>query len=166
MTIKQSVHAIFIQLEDSLVQLSSQQYCQKKINTLSGASIWQHVRHVVEMFICLQDGYTSGIVNYENRKRDITIETLKGTAIVIMNKINSALLNENKVLVLEAGFYENSDELNKIPTKYFREIACNLEHAFHHMVLIKIAVNKVPDTQLRDGYGVASSKLKYRKETV
>jgi len=165
MTIQQSVHAIFNQLENSLVQLSNQQYCQK-INTLSDASIGQHVRHVVEMFVCLQDGYTSGIVNYENRKRDITIERSKETAIDIMNKINSALLNENKFLVLEAGFDENSDEINKIPTNYFREIAYNLEHAIHHMALIKIGINEVSDTQLSDGYGVASSTIKYRKETI
>jgi len=165
MTIQQSVHAIFNQLENSLVQLSNQQYCQK-INTLSDASIGQHVRHVVEMFVCLQDGYTSGIVNYENRKRDITIERSKETAIDIMNKINSALLNENKFLVLEAGFDENSDEINKIPTNYFREIAYNLEHAIHHMALIKIGINEVSDTQLPDGYGVASSTIKYRKETI
>jgi len=165
MTIQQSVHAIFNQLENSLVQLSNQQYCQK-INTLSGASIGQHVRHVVEMFVCLQDGYTSGIVNYENRKRDITIERSKETAIDIMSKINSALLNENKFLVLEAGFDENSDEINKIPTNYFREIAYNLEHAIHHMALIKIGINEVSDTQLPDGYGVASSTIKYRKETI
>ncbi len=165
MTIQQSVHAIFIQLENSLLQLSNEQYC-KKIETLSGASIGQHVRHVVEMFVCLQDGYTAGIVNYENRKRDITIETSKETAIDVMNKINSALLNENKPLVLEAGFDENSDELNNIPTNYFREIAYNLEHAIHHMALIKIGINEVPDTQLPDGYGVASSTIKYRKETI
>ncbi len=163
MTIQQSVHAIFNQLEDSLLQLSNEQYRQK-IDTLSGASIGQHVRHVVEMFVCLQDGYTSGIVNYEKRKRDITIETSKETAIDIMNKIISALLNENKSLVLEAGFDENSDELNKILTNYFREIAYNQEHAIHHMALIKIGINEVSDTQLPDGYGVASSTLKYRKE--
>jgi hypothetical protein len=163
MTIQQSVHAIFNQLEDSLLQLSNEQYRQK-IDTLSGASIGQHVRHVVEMFVCLQDGYTSGIVNYEKRKRDITIETSKETAIDIMNKIISALLNENKSLVLEAGFDENSDELNKILTNYFREIAYNQEHAIHHMALIKIGINEVLDTQLPDGYGVASSTLKYRKE--
>jgi len=164
MTIQQSVHAILNQLENSLVQLTNHQYC-KKSDTLSGASIGQHVRHVVEMFVCLQDGYISGVVNYEKRKRDIAIETSKETAIDIMNKINSSLLNENKSLVLEASFDENSYELNNIPTNYFREIAYNLEHAIHHMALIKIGINEVSDTQLPDGYGVASSTIKYRKET-
>ncbi len=163
MIIQQSVHTIFNQLEDSLVQLSNQQYCQK-IDTLSGASIGQHVRHVVEMFVCLQDGLSSGIVNYEKRKRDITIETSKETAIELMNKIDSSLLNENKSLILEAGFDENDEELNKVPTNYLREIAYNLEHAIHHMALIKIGINEISEIKLPDGYGVASSTIKYRKE--
>ncbi len=164
MTIQQSVHAIFNQLENSLVQLSDQQYCQK-IDTLSGATIGEHVRHIVEMFVGLQDGYTAGIVNYESRKRDIAIETSKETAIDVMAKINAALLNENKSLVLEAGFDENSDALNKIPTNYFREIAYNLEHAIHHMALIKIGIKQVSEIVLPDGYGVASSTIKYKKVT-
>jgi len=163
MTIQQSVQTIFNQLKGSLEQLTNQQYYQN-IDILSGASIGQHVRHVVEMFICLQDGYTSGFVNYENRKRDITIETAKETAIDVMNKINAALFNENKSLVLQAGFDENNNELNNIPTNYFREIAYNLEHAIHHMALIKIGIKEISEIVLQDGYGVASSTLKFRKE--
>ncbi len=163
-TIQQSVYVIFKQIEHSLVELSSDQYCQR-IDTLSGSSIGQHVRHVVEMFVCLQDGYSSGVVNYENRKRDITIETSKETAIDMMNKIKAALMHENKNLVLEASFDENSDEVNIIPTNYFREIAYNLEHAIHHLALIKIGIKEVSNTELNDGYGTASSTIKSRKET-
>ena len=105
MTIQQSVHSIFKQLENSLIQLSNEQYC-KKTETLSGASIGQHVRHIVEMFVCLQDGYITGIVNYEKRKRDIAIETSKEVAINLMDSVIAALVPENKELILEAGFDE------------------------------------------------------------
>jgi len=163
MTIQKSVLAIFQQLEDSLVKLTDDQYC-KKIDTLSGATIGQHVRHVVEMFVCLQDGYTTGIVNYEKRKRDITIETSKEIATNLMQHINTSLFTYNKELILEAGFDENSFELNQLPTNYFREIAYNLEHAIHHMAIIKIGINEVADIKLPDGYGIASSTIKYRKQ--
>lgn len=163
MTIQKSVLAIFQQLEDSLVKLTDDQYC-KKIDTLSGATIGQHVRHVVEMFVCLQDGYTTGIVNYEKRKRDITIETSKEIATNLMQHINTSLFTDNKELILEAGFDENSFELNQLPTNYFREIAYNLEHAIHHMALIKIGINEVAGLKLPEGYGIASSTLKYRKQ--
>lgn len=162
MTIQQSVRVIFQQLEDSLEQLTNEQYC-KRIATLSGATVGQHVRHVVEMFFCLQDGYTTGVVNYENRKRDIAIESSNDLAIQLMQNLNKSLYAENKDLLLEAGFDENSFELNQIPTNYFREIAYNLEHAIHHMALIKIGINEVSEIILPSGYGVASSTIKYRQ---
>jgi hypothetical protein len=162
MTIQQSVQAIFQQLEDSLIQLTNQQYC-KQVSTLSGATVGQHVRHVVEMFVCLQEGYATGRVNYENRKRDITIESSTDVAINLMQHITASLFDQNKYLVLEAGFDEKSVELNQIPTNYFREIAYNLEHAIHHMALIKIGIHEVADLVLPAGYGVASSTIKYRQ---
>jgi hypothetical protein len=165
MTIQQSVREIFTQLADSLIQLSGEEYNQK-IDTLSGATIGQHVRHVVEMFVCLQKGYGIGIVNYEKRKREIAIETSKDVAIQLMEDVIASLCTNNKDLVLEAGFDENSNELNRLPTNYFREIAYNLEHAIHHMALIKIGINQVSDIQLPEGYGVASSTMKYRKTGV
>lgn len=161
MTIQQSVHSVLKQLEDSLVQLPDKQYFQK-VDTLSGATIGQHVRHVVEMFLCLEQGYFTGIVNYEKRKRDILIETSSVKAIEIIHHINAHFQPDNKELILQAGFDENSDELISFPTNYFREIAYNLEHAIHHMALIKIGIREVSDIQLPEGYGVASSTMKYQ----
>ena len=163
MTIQQSVQVIFKQLEDSLVQVSNEQYC-KSIETLSGATVGQHVRHIVEMFVCLQDGYTTGTVNYEKRKRDITIESSKEVAIDLMQQLHQSLFICNKDLMLEAGFDENSFGLTHLPTNYFREIAYNLEHAIHHMALIKIGMNELVGIKLPVGYGVASSTIKYRQQ--
>lgn len=163
MTIQESLLTVFQQLEDSLVELSNEQYCLN-IDTLSGATIGQHVRHVVEMLICLQDGYDAGVVNYEKRKRDITIETSKKEAIRLMQHLKVSLFQDNKALILEAGFDENSFELNRIPTNYFREIAYNLEHAIHHMALIKIGILQVSNNKLPQSYGVASSTIKYRQQ--
>ncbi len=52
MTIQKSVNSILEQLEKSIMALSDDQYT-KKIDTLSGASIGEHVRHVIELFVCL-----------------------------------------------------------------------------------------------------------------
>lgn len=161
MTIQQAAQEILKQLENSIILLSDNQY-KIKIETLSGATIGQHTRHILEMFLCLEKGYTSGEVNYEKRKRDIFIETSKGKAIDLIHHINSHLFQDNKELMLDAGFDENSDELISFPTNYFREIAYNLEHTIHHMALIKIGIKEVSDIQLPESYGVASSTIKYR----
>lgn len=161
MTIQQSARQILKQLENSIFLLSEKQY-NVKIETLSGATIGQHARHILEMFLCLEQGYAGGKVNYENRKRDILIETSKGKAIDVIHHISNHLFQNNKELVLDAGFEQTSSDLISFPTNYFREIAYNLEHTIHHMALIKIGIQEVSNIQLPDGYGVASSTMKYR----
>src|SRR5690606_8636434 len=55
-------------------QLSDKEY-STSINCLSGSSIGQHVRHILEFYICLLEGIPIGIINYDNRKRDVNLET-------------------------------------------------------------------------------------------
>lgn len=163
MTLQKSANNVLRQLEDSLNQLTDEQY-SINISILSNSSIGHHVRHVLEMFLLLQEGYESGTVNYENRKRDIIIETSKDIAIEYLQKIASTLYSENKDLVIRVGFDKNNDELNSIPSNYYREIAYNLEHSIHHMALIKIGIKEVSDIQLTEGYGTASSTIRYREK--
>lgn len=163
MTIQQSAEAVLTQLEDSILLLSDKQY-SSKIEALSEATIGQHTRHILEMFLCLEQGYVAGKVNYELRKRDILIETSKRKAIELIHHINDHLFQYNKKMVLDAGFDANSDEVMSFSTNYYREIAYNLEHTIHHMALIKIGIKEVSGIRLPTGYGVASSTLKYRSK--
>jgi hypothetical protein len=79
MQLQQSVRNVFVQLSESLHHLSDEQYV-KQSKTLFKATIGQHVRHIIELFVCLEAGYESGLVNYEKRKRDILIEKNKDFA--------------------------------------------------------------------------------------
>ena len=81
MQLQQAVKNVFVQISDTLHQLTDEQYRRPSI-TLSNATIGQHVRHVIELFLCLKQGYEAGIVNYEKRKRDINIETDRQLAIL------------------------------------------------------------------------------------
>ena len=165
MTIQQALQTVLTQLKESLIPLSDEQY-NDKIEVLSNATIGQHVRHIVEMFVCLQEGFNQGIVNYENRERDIAIETSKETALNLIYLINGSLHAENKSLKLEAGFDDSSDELYIIPSNYYRELVYNLEHTIHHMALLKIGIRAVSNIKLPEGYGVASATIKHRKELI
>ena len=79
MLLKQPIQNVFVQLTETLNQLSADEYIQPS-KTLFNASIGQHVRHIIELFLCLEKGYESGVVNYEKRKRDYQIETNKDLA--------------------------------------------------------------------------------------
>lgn len=164
MQLQQAVNNIFAQLSTSLGQLSPPQYSQPCINLFSN-TIGQHVRHIIELFQCLEHGYHSGIVNYEKRKRDVFIETDKELACHLLQCIGVDLGKPNKQLLLEACYDEaTTDSDIAIETNYYREIAYNLEHTIHHMALIRVGITEISNLQLPDDFGVASSTIKYRKQ--
>ncbi|MEP6846925.1 MAG: hypothetical protein ABI861_13015 [Panacibacter sp.] len=162
MHLQQAIANVFIQLNDSLDQLNNEQYTQP-VQTLSNATIGQHVRHIIELFICLENGYKDGTVNYEKRKRDYTIETSKELAIQLMHSIVAGLGKPNKTLMLEAGYDDLSEDVIIIETNYLREVVYNLEHTVHHMALIRVGISALSQITLPEGYGVASSTVKYRQ---
>lgn len=163
MQLQQAVNNVFVQLSASLKQLSQNEYVQP-CNTLFNNTIGQHVRHIIELFQCLENGYDAGVVNYEKRKRDLEIENSKELASQLLQKIYEELMRENKELVLEASYDEGSQEMISIATNYYREIAYNLEHTIHHMALIRVGINEVSSIKLPEEFGVASSTVKYRKQ--
>jgi hypothetical protein len=163
MLLKTPIQNVFAQLTESLHQLTPTQYAQPS-KILFNASIGQHVRHVVELFLCLENGYASGVVNYEKRKRDYKIETDKNFAIQLIKDIFHRLERPNIDLVMEAQDYEDVSGIVAIPSNYYREIAYNLEHTIHHMALIRVGINEVSSLILPDEFGVAYSTIKFRKE--
>ncbi len=163
MQIHQAIQNVFGQIIVSLEQLTGEQY-QYPCKSLFGASIGQHVRHVIELFICLNNGYETGTVNYENRKRDTRIETDKTFAIDLLQMIGNNLNKPDKALLLESAYDEQSDETITVTTNYLREIIYNLEHTVHHMALIRVGINEAANNfALPEGFGIASSTVKYRK---
>ena len=74
MQIAQAIRNVFVQLHETLDKLTPEQYtaCSK---SLFNATIGQHVRHIVELFQCLEQGYETGIVNFDRRETDRQKET-------------------------------------------------------------------------------------------
>lgn len=163
MQLQQAVNNVFVQLAETIRQLTTSQYVQPCTNLVNN-TIGQHVRHIIELFQCLEKGYPDNSVNYEKRKRDAVIETDKEFALHLLQDIYSNLNKPNKDLVLQACYDDHSPDPISIPTNYYREIAYNLEHTIHHMALIRVGINEVSDIQLPEDFGVASSTVKHRKQ--
>lgn len=162
MQLQQAVQNVFVQLAETINQLSNEQYAQP-CATLNNATIGQHIRHAIELFQCLETGYETGVVNYEKRKRDMLIETNKDFAAGLLHDLYKNLGKENKELQLDSMYDDTSDEVVTVSTNYYREIIYNLEHTIHHMALMRIGVKAVSTVQLPDDFGVASSTIRYRK---
>lgn len=145
-----------------LDQLSNKEYSQS-CTALSGASIGEHTRHILEMFQCLENSYDLGILNYDNRERNNQIQTETEFAKQCIIAIKMGLKSENKAIYLE----QIIDGLNiRIQSNYYRELLYNLEHCIHHQALIKVAVLQFENILVDENFGVARSTIEYRKQCV
>jgi hypothetical protein len=162
MQLQNSIRHILQQLTDMLERLTDEQYT-RPCTTLSGATIGEHMRHIIEGFACLNTGYGTGRVNYEARQRDRRIGQDRHFAFNLLVNTYTEIDKQDKGLILEANYDEFSEEVMQIATNYHRELLFNLEHAVHHMALIKVGLNEIAAIHLPEGFGVAPSTLKYKK---
>jgi hypothetical protein len=165
MLLQKPIDQVFVQLQNLLNTLTDGEY-QQASTVLNGSSVGQHVRHTIELFQCLQQGYNTGIVNYENRKRDPKIETDKTVALALLTEIATMLQLPNKPLLLHSLYEEQNSEGIQVATNFYREIVYNLEHTIHHMALIRIGVQDVTNIKLKDNFGVAPSTIQHRNACV
>jgi len=164
MQLELAVQRVLGQLAGSLCQLMPGSYAQS-CRTLSGSTIGAHVRHIIELFQALGNGYELGVVNYEKRKRDRALENDWDLACRQLYRIGEGLDRPDKPLLLEAGYDGMAGGPLLLTTNYHREVAYNLEHAIHHMALIRIGINEVgPYLVLPEEFGVAPATLQYKKE--
>jgi hypothetical protein len=162
MQLQRAVNDVFTQLTLSLDQLNTEQYCEPCAN-LSNSTIGQHVRHIIEMFQCLEKGYNTGVVNYEKRSRDKNIESNRAFALELLKSLSGGLAKQDRKLVLEGVYHDDSAEPMCFPTNYYREIVYNLEHTIHHMALIRVGLRELVNVELPESYGVASATVKHKK---
>ena len=148
-------------LSDTILQLTNQQY-QHPCNQLSGGSIGQHCRHVIELFKELLMGYEMGAVNYEKRQRDIILETNLDQAIIQINDILNNIQKPDKHLQLYYHLGQGETEF-ELSTNYFRELFYNLEHSVHHMALIRIGIQAITNLEIPESFGVAEATMQYRR---
>ncbi len=163
MLLKKPIQHLFAQLNDSIRQISNDEY-KTPSRILTNTTIGQHVRHIIELFLCLEQGYATGVVNYEKRERDYRIETDKEFALDLMMDVFNCLEQRNKDLILEAEDYCEHVQTVSVPSNYYRELAYNLEHTIHHMALIRVGINEVSTVQLPEEFGVSYSTIKYRQQ--
>ncbi len=126
---------------------------------LGQSTIGQHLRHIIEFYNCLLDGYTSKTINYDNRKRELAIEN---NTIIAIQKLKHIVLNLDKPdstlnLMQPCVLGEQI-----ITTTYYRELLHNLEHSIHHQAIIKIALLNNTSIILPSHFGVAPSTIEHQ----
>ncbi|CAM3396282.1 DinB family protein [Flavobacterium longum] len=155
-----SVEKCLDELSGLLGQLTNETYA-KPCPALSHASIGEHTRHILEMFQGLLNSYASGEVNYDNRRRDLLLQTDTACALSAIASVKMALGKPDRKITLRQVI--DGEELS-IESNYYRELLYNLEHCIHHQALIKVAVLQCDDVLLGEEFGVARSTIEYRKQ--
>lgn len=148
-----------LQLRTVLRSLAQSSYTQ--LNKKGNASVGQHVRHTLEFYQCLLQA--KSVVNYDLRKRDLLIESSASYAVVVLEEVLNALSRFEQDKNLESISGIDQDAELQLSSSLARELFYVLEHAIHHMALIKVLIKDIdPQFELDSTFGVAYSTLAHR----
>jgi hypothetical protein len=162
MPIEVAVNNTLAVLGDTLNKIENSDY-NRPCKELNGASIGEHYRHILEIFECLISGYSTGVVSYDKRKRDRILEQDKNVALNFIHELKQNISNPEKPIKLAACYSESAEIIEYFPTTFHRELAYAMEHAIHHMAILKIAFKfMLPDLKLPEHFGVAPSTIRHK----
>jgi hypothetical protein len=156
------------EIKNVLIQLTNEQYTFKSTN-LFGSTIGQHVRHILEIYQSVLNGFETKVINYDNRARNLLIETDTNIAIAVIDEICLKLTEnqQNIQMVLEGNFCKKEGKQIKIETSLLRELAYCLEHSIHHQALIKVGLLEVKCLNfIDDTFGLAPATIRHRKHCI
>ncbi|RUT72990.1 DinB family protein [Ancylomarina longa] len=167
MQITNTTKEIIRQLIDFCELLNDEQYTES-LALLMDNSIGKHIRHIIEFYDVLRKHEKNNdTVSYDLREHCEEIERDKNIAVKRLNIIKNwiGVLSLNKSLKLSISFNPNDTNSIIIDTNMKRELVYNIEHAIHHMAIIRIAIEKeYSSIKLNKNFGVAYSTRKYRND--
>ncbi|HMG93602.1 MAG TPA: hypothetical protein VK589_26270 [Chryseolinea sp.] len=167
MNLTQACSGILTQLTDLVTQINEHDFT-RPAETLSNSTIGQHIRHTLEFFLCLEHGYSNGVVNYDKRAHDKLIESDKYIALSAIERVRNFIGTfTERHLKLEVGYDLVNDNFITIDTTSTRELVYNIEHAVHHMAIMKIGIREIASyIKLDPDFGVAASTIRYKDSTI
>ena len=130
------------------------------------ASIGQHFRHVLDHFLCLASSIGTGLVNYDHRSRNRSIETSPEYArshtqmlIWLFGTLTDSECSQP--CTVECSVDYGDGEAQATVSTLGRELAYCISHAVHHYAIIKLICAQM-EVPASDELGVAPSTLKFR----
>jgi len=140
----------------SFLEIVVSAHYTKPSSILSGATIGEHVRHSIEMYQCMLNGYQDATIDYSKRKRDVVIESSAEYAIECLKDVLKEIERADKPIML-------MNNKASFKSSFNRELFYCDEHTIHHMALIRVGINEIGGYSLNESFGVAPSTIKYRQ---
>lgn len=163
MNLSTAATRILKQLAELITNIEEADFTRPSAN-LNGSSLGQHIRHTIEFFLCYESGFKKGIINYDQRNHDTVLETDRDLALAAIRQIIAFVdsLPGERPMKLEVGYDLIKDEYISVDTNSTRELVYNMEHAVHHMAIMKIGLREIaPYVRLDDDFGIAASTMRY-----
>jgi uncharacterized damage-inducible protein DinB len=145
-----------------LEQLSADDY-STNLKLLNGSSIGAHVRHILEFYICLSEGFQTGTVNYDDQKRCSILESNPDHTKTVINELEDTFSEntlKNKPIV---NIIEFNDQKIISQSSLNRELVYLIEHTIHHYAIINIALQThFTHVEVPQNFGIAYSTAKQK----
>lgn len=165
-TIQQTSKRILEQLIGLAENITDKNFTQS-LPVLLYTSVGKHYGHIIEFYQVMLEGIHSGRINYDSRKRDPDLEDSRIRCLTELRKVER-LFHEPlwpDPIELCGSYSAYSDEVFSVGTNAEREMVYNIEHAVHHMAIIRIAIqHEFPETRLPEDFGYAFSTLKHLRQ--
>lgn len=158
--------SIIKQLSFILNQFSSEEYA-KPLDVLSGSSIGMHTRHILEFYTCFLNKISTSQVCYDSRERQLVYEVDVQSCIDKFEEINRQIkeLDLTIPLSIKTNTSSSEEENDFVQSSIGRELLYTLDHAIHHMAILKIGVQmNFKHIEFPEGFGVAPSTIRHHKK--
>lgn len=159
MKLHQQARQILEDLKQLLHEIEPDQF-HLSLQVLHGNSVGKHSRHILEFFMALENEAQE--INYDARKRDLVLETDRASALEKIEWLQEQLVNwEDRSLSL---VFDYGAGPQSIQSSLFRELLYNIEHATHHLALLKVGLEQeFKWMHLPENLGLAYSTQLYQK---
>ncbi|MBI1300705.1 MAG: hypothetical protein GC137_03510 [Alphaproteobacteria bacterium] len=151
-------------LHDGLQTFDDQVYvAQPKIKA---SPVGMHVRHVIEFyqeFVRAKSNYFQNGLCYDNRKRNLQLETSRQEALTSTETLIAQFETEafsEQTIALQSIVDPESPKI-EISSTVSRELFYLVDHAIHHMAIIKM-IAETHNLSFDETFGVANSTQQER----
>ena len=155
--------SILNQLEDYVGLVNDDQYTAES-TIFPGGTVGKHIRHTLDHFRSSIQTPASQLIDYDHRKRGVSIETNRDAALTEIAQLRSALgeLTQDQLTVeMTAQVMCSGDgQCAELGTTRAREIFFALHHAIHHNAILKAIAGEFKIT-LGDDFGMAPSTINF-----
>ena len=130
-----------------------------------------HLRHVIEFYECFLDGLGSGHIDYDARKRNVSIESSRTAA---MDAIRTVMerLQDNELIPADSILWVRMEDCDHhalgdrfLTSSPGRELQVLSSHTIHHFALIAMTLIAL-GVPVDQDFGVAPSTLRFRAKVV